>query len=85
MHMRNFKNLVNSETPIKVCLRNKHFVPQIEKTSNGGYIKMEHNIMPQEVLMEELYRSECSDVGRVRVFGELPTVFNSSVLTFGVQ
>jgi hypothetical protein len=24
-------------------------------------------------------------VGRVRVFGELPTVFNCSVLTFGVQ
>jgi hypothetical protein len=23
-------------------------------------------------------------VGRVRVFGELPTVFNCSVLTFGV-
>jgi hypothetical protein len=24
-------------------------------------------------------------VGRVRVFGEFPTVFNCSVLTFGVQ
>jgi hypothetical protein len=37
---------------------------------------------------EEFYRSECSEtvrVGRVRVFGELPTVFNCSVLTFGVQ
>jgi hypothetical protein len=44
--------------------------------------------LPQEVLLEELYRIECSgtiQVGRVRVFGELPTVFNCSVLTFGVQ
>jgi hypothetical protein len=43
---------------------------------------------PQEVLSEEFYRSECSEtmrVGRVRVFEELPTVFNCSVLTFGVQ
>jgi hypothetical protein len=43
---------------------------------------------PQEVLLEELYRIQCSEtmwVGRVRVFGELPTVFNCSVLTFGVQ
>jgi hypothetical protein len=43
---------------------------------------------PQEVLLEELYRIECSEtvrVGRVRVFGELPTVFNCSVLTFGAQ
>jgi hypothetical protein len=39
---------------------------------------------PQEVLSEEFYRSECSEtvrVGRVRVFEELPTVFNCSVLT----
>jgi hypothetical protein len=44
--------------------------------------------LPQEVLLEEFYRSECSEtmqVGRVRVFGEMPTVFNYSVLTFGVQ
>jgi hypothetical protein len=44
--------------------------------------------LPQEVLLEEFYRSECSEtarVGRVRVFGELPTVFNCSVSTFGVQ
>jgi hypothetical protein len=44
--------------------------------------------LPQEVLLEEFYRSECSStikIGRVRVFGELPTVFNCSVLTFGVQ
>jgi hypothetical protein len=44
--------------------------------------------LPHEVLLEELYRIECSEtvrVGRVRVFGELPTVFNCSVLTFGVQ
>jgi hypothetical protein len=44
--------------------------------------------LPQEVLLEEFYRSECSETvrdGRVRMFGELPTVFNCSVLTFGVQ
>jgi hypothetical protein len=44
--------------------------------------------LPQEVLLEEFYRSECSKtvrVGRVRVFQELPTVFNCNVLTFGVQ
>jgi hypothetical protein len=43
---------------------------------------------PQEVLSEEFYRSGCSktvQVGRVRVFEEFPTVFNCSVLTFGVQ
>jgi hypothetical protein len=43
---------------------------------------------PQEVLLEEFYRSWCSEtvrVGRVPVFQELPTVFNCSVLTFGVQ
>jgi hypothetical protein len=43
---------------------------------------------PQEVLLEELYRSECSEaiqVGRVCVFEELLAVFNCSVLTFGVQ
>jgi len=42
--------------------------------------------LPQEVLLEEFYRSECSEtgrVGRVRVFEEFPTVFNCSVLTFG--
>jgi hypothetical protein len=41
--------------------------------------------LPQEVLLEEFYRSECSGtvkVGRVRVFEELLTVFNYSVLTF---
>jgi hypothetical protein len=35
--------------------------------------------------LEEFYRTECSEtvrVGRVRVFEELPTVFNCSVLTF---
>jgi hypothetical protein len=44
--------------------------------------------LPQEVLLEEFYGSWCSEtvrVGRVRVFEELPTVFNCSVLTFGVQ
>jgi hypothetical protein len=44
--------------------------------------------LPQHVLLEEFYRSESSEtvrVGRVRVFQELPTVFNCSVLTFGVQ
>jgi hypothetical protein len=44
--------------------------------------------LPQEVLLEESYRNECSGtvrVGRVRVFQEFPTVFNCSVLTFGVQ
>jgi hypothetical protein len=44
--------------------------------------------LPQEVLLEEFYRNECSGtvlVGRVRVFGELLPVFNFSVLTFGVQ
>jgi hypothetical protein len=44
--------------------------------------------LPQEVLWEEFYRSECSKtvrVGRVRVFEEFLTVFNCSVLTFGVQ
>jgi hypothetical protein len=44
--------------------------------------------LPQEVLLEESYRNECSEtvqVGRVRVFQELPTVFNCSVLTFRVQ
>jgi hypothetical protein len=43
---------------------------------------------PQEVLLEEFYRSGCSEtvqVGRVRVFEELLAVFNCSVLTFGVQ
>jgi hypothetical protein len=40
--------------------------------------------LPQEVVLEELYRSECSEtvrVGRVRVFEEFLTVFNCSVLT----
>jgi hypothetical protein len=44
--------------------------------------------LPQEVLLEEFYRSWCSEtvrVGRVRVFQELLAVFNCSVLTFGVQ
>jgi hypothetical protein len=44
--------------------------------------------LPQEVLLEEFYRSECSEtvwVGRVRVFEELLAVFDCSVLTFGVQ
>jgi hypothetical protein len=44
--------------------------------------------LPQEVLLEEFYRNECTGtikVGRVRVREELPTVFNCSVLTFGVQ
>jgi hypothetical protein len=39
----------------------------------------------QEVLLEEFYRSECSEtvrVGRVRVFEDFLTVFNCSVLTF---
>jgi hypothetical protein len=41
--------------------------------------------LPQEVLLEEFYRSECSEtmrVGYVRVFEEFLTVFNCSVLTF---
>jgi hypothetical protein len=41
--------------------------------------------VPQEVLLEESSRNECSGtihVGRVRVFEELLTVFNCSVLTF---
>jgi hypothetical protein len=40
---------------------------------------------PQEVLLEEFYRNECSSTGqdrRVRVFEELLAVFNCSVLTF---
>jgi hypothetical protein len=44
--------------------------------------------LPQEVMLEEFYRSECSEtvrVGRVRVFEELLAVFNCSMLTFGVQ
>jgi hypothetical protein len=44
--------------------------------------------LPQEVLLEEFYRSECSEtvrVGRVRVFQEFLTMFDCSVLTFGVQ
>jgi hypothetical protein len=44
--------------------------------------------LPQEVLLEEFCRSECSEavqVRRVRVFHEFPTVFNCSVMTFGVQ
>jgi hypothetical protein len=44
--------------------------------------------LPQEVLLEEFYKNECSEtvgVGSVRVFEELPTVFNCSVLTFGEQ
>jgi hypothetical protein len=44
--------------------------------------------LPQEVLLEEFYRSVCSEtvrVARVRVFQELLAVFNCSVLTFGVQ
>jgi hypothetical protein len=44
--------------------------------------------LPQEVLLEESYRNECSGtvrVGRVREFEEFPTVFNCSVLSFGVQ
>jgi hypothetical protein len=41
--------------------------------------------LPQEALLEEFYRSECSEtvrVGRVRVFEELLAVFNCRVLTF---
>jgi hypothetical protein len=40
--------------------------------------------LPQEVLLEEFYRNECSgtsQVGRVRAFEEFLTVFNCSVLT----
>jgi hypothetical protein len=53
-------------------------------------VRMEVSVgrLPQEALLEEFYRSWCSEtarVGRVRVFGELPTVFNCSVLTFGVK
>jgi hypothetical protein len=41
--------------------------------------------LPQEVLLEEFYRNECSgtgQIGRVRVFEEFLTVINCSVLTF---
>jgi hypothetical protein len=41
--------------------------------------------LPQEVLLEECYRSKCSKTVRVRrvcVFEELLAVFNCSVLTF---
>jgi hypothetical protein len=41
--------------------------------------------LPQEVLLEEFYRCECSEtvqVGRVHVLEEFLTVFNCSVLTF---
>jgi hypothetical protein len=44
--------------------------------------------LPQDVLLEEFYRNDCSEtvrVGHVRVSKELLTVFNCSVLTFGVQ
>jgi hypothetical protein len=44
--------------------------------------------LPQEVLLEEFYRSECSktvQVGRVCVFEELLAVFNCSVLNSGMQ
>jgi hypothetical protein len=44
--------------------------------------------LPQESLLEEFYRSERSEtvrVGCLRVFEEFLTVFNGSVLTFGVQ
>jgi hypothetical protein len=44
--------------------------------------------LPQEVLLEEFYRNECSgtiEVGCVHVFEELLAVCNCSVLTFGVQ
>jgi hypothetical protein len=43
--------------------------------------------LPQEDLLEEfdVCCSETVRVGRVRGFKELPTVFNCSVLTFGVQ
>jgi hypothetical protein len=44
--------------------------------------------LPQEVLLEEFYRSWCSEtiqVGRVGVFEEFLTVFNCSLLTFGVH
>jgi hypothetical protein len=44
--------------------------------------------LPQEVLLEEFYRSECSEtvrVRRLRVFEEFLTVFSCSVLNFGVQ
>jgi hypothetical protein len=44
--------------------------------------------LPQEVVLEEFYRSECYEtvpVERVRVFQELLAVFNCSVLTSGVQ
>jgi hypothetical protein len=44
--------------------------------------------LPQDVLLEEFYRNECSETVRarhVRVFKELLAVFNCSVLTFGVQ
>jgi hypothetical protein len=41
--------------------------------------------LPQEALLEEFFRSQCSEtvwVGRVPVLQELPAVFNCSVLTF---
>jgi hypothetical protein len=44
--------------------------------------------LPPEVLLEEFYRSERSEtvrVGCVRVFEDFLTMFDCSVLTFGVQ
>jgi hypothetical protein len=42
--------------------------------------------LPQDVLLEEFYRSVPRPCGSdVYVFEEFPTVFNCSVLTFGVQ
>jgi hypothetical protein len=44
--------------------------------------------LPQETLLEEFYRNKCFKtvrVGRVCLFEELLTVFNCSVLPFGVQ
>jgi hypothetical protein len=41
--------------------------------------------LPQDVMTEEFYRSECSEtvrVGHVHVFEEFLTLFNCSVLTF---
>jgi hypothetical protein len=58
------------------------------KPKNVVCLEVSVGRLPQEVLLEEFYRSECSEtvqVGRVQVFEELLAVFSCSVLTFGVQ
>jgi hypothetical protein len=58
----------------------------------GGFVTAGMGVsvggLQQEALLEDFYRSECSgtiQARRVHVFQDLLTVFNSSILTFGVQ